>query len=101
MSSSGGHTPTLPEETKPPTIATKTINQGDEIYMLNSVGQPALTCTLGYIGTQYALTAEHCGSEGTSVTTNKGVHIGYIQKVNMDNNQDIAFIKLEKKCYRC
>lgn len=96
MSSSGGNTPTLPEEIKPPTVATKTINQGDEIYMLNSVGQPAFTCTLGYIGSQYALTAGHCGNEGTNVTTNKGVPIGYIEKVDMDNNQDIAFIKLSK-----
>lgn len=94
MSSSGGNTPTLPEETKPPTVATKTINQGDEIYTLNSVGQPAISCTLGYIGTQYALTAGHCGNEGNYVTTNKGVRIGHIEKVDMSNNQDIAFIKL-------
>lgn len=100
-SSSGGSvvSPPAPVVTSPApsdnTSYTKTINQGNEIYTYNTLGQAVSSCTVGYVGKGYALTAGHCGEEGGKVTDNNFSQIGHIVKVDMERNQDIAIIKLD------
>lgn len=74
---------------------TKTINQGNEIYIYNTQGQAVNSCTLGYVGKGYAITAGHCGEQGAKVTDKSYSQIGRIVKVDMERNQDIAIIKLD------
>lgn len=92
--SSGGSvvSPPAPSDN---TSYTKTINQGNEIYTYNTLGQAVSSCTVGYVGKGYALTAGHCGEEGGKVTNNNFSQIGRIVKVDMERNQDIAIIKLD------
>lgn len=94
-SSFGGGGVVSPPAPNDNTSYTKTINQGNEIYIYNTQGQAVSSCTLGYVGKGYAITAGHCGEQGAKVTDKSYSQIGRIVKVDMERNQDIAIIKLD------
>lgn len=72
------------------------INQGDEIHSYNvGMGGEYGSCTLGYIGNNYAITAGHCGMVGSEIKNSQRKRIGYIDYIDTEQNQDIAIIKLD------
>lgn len=96
---SSSSNPVVPDNTVPVVSDNKTvntiINQGDEIYVYNVGMGGGISCTLGYITDNYALTAGHCGMVGSEVKNNQYKRIGYIDYIDTERNQDIAIIKLD------
>lgn len=73
------------------------INQGDLIITDTDIYGMNYTCTIGYVGDGFAITAAHCAEyEGMKIVDKNRQLIGKIVLSDQESNQDTAIIKLEE-----